>query len=84
MRVLLEGLNPHHHPPTPPPPAGRYGVPPYWTLGFHLSRFGHWDLSHLQAARGRTADAAVPHDALWGDIEVMGGPGLSFTINQEL
>ena len=59
---------------------GRYPMPPYWSLGFHLCRYGYNTLENMQAAVDRTAEYNIPHDAQWGDIDVMDHE-LDFTIN---
>jgi alpha-glucosidase (family GH31 glycosyl hydrolase) len=61
---------------------GRYPLPPYWSLGFHLSRWGYDTLENMQATVERNAAYDIPHDAQWGDIDIM-ERALDFTISEE-
>ncbi|XP_023324355.1 sucrase-isomaltase, intestinal [Eurytemora carolleeae] len=60
--------------------VGRYYVPPYWSLGFQLCRWGYNTLDNMKAAWQRTRDAGIPFDVQWGDIDYM-DRSLDFTIN---
>ena len=60
--------------------VGRYYIPPYWALGFHLCRWGYNSLDNMKAAWQRTRDAGIPFDVQWGDIDYM-DRRLDFTIN---
>ena len=62
--------------------VGRYALPPYWSLGFHLCRYGYNTLENMQAAVDRTSQYAIPHDAQWGDIDIM-DRALDFTVDEE-
>ena len=46
-------------------------MPPYWSLGFHLSRWGYHNVSHASHTLQRNAAAGVPVDVLWLDIDYM-------------
>ena len=35
-------------------------LPPYWSLGFHLSRYGYLDTSDMRAAVDRTLENNIP------------------------
>lgn len=35
-------------------------MPPYWALGFHLSRYGYDTLDNMRAAVDRTKAAGIP------------------------
>eukprot|EP00094_Tigriopus_californicus_P007397 TCALIF_07120-PA protein Name:"Similar to MGAM Maltase-glucoamylase, intestinal (Homo sapiens)" AED:0.12 eAED:0.12 QI:64/0.83/0.61/1/0.83/0.76/13/81/845 len=61
---------------------GRYALPPYWSLGFHLCRYGYDSLDNMKAAVDRTAQYGIPHDAQWGDIDIM-ERSLDFTVSQD-
>ena len=36
-------------------------MPPYWSLGFQLCRYGYNHIDNMKAAVKRTADAGIPH-----------------------
>ena len=61
---------------------GRYHMPPYWSLGFHLCRYGYNSLENMQAAVDRTTQYGIPHDAQWGDIDIMDRE-LDFTVSPD-
>ena len=61
---------------------GRAPLPPYWSLGFHLCRYGYNSLEAMQAAVNRTRAAEIPQDAQWGDIDIM-RRSLDFTVDNE-
>ena len=46
-------------------------MPPYWGLGFQISRWGFRDLDHVKAVVDRTVAAGIPLDAVYGDIDYM-------------
>ena len=50
---------------------GRMPLPAYWTLGFHLCRWGYNNFENMEAAYQRTLAAGIPQDAQWGDIDVL-------------
>ncbi|CAG0890498.1 unnamed protein product [Darwinula stevensoni] len=50
---------------------GRPFLPPYWSLGFQLSRWGFRTLDDLKAAVGRTQNANIPLDIVYADIDYM-------------
>ena len=62
--------------------VGRYYIPPYWSLGFHLCRWGYNSLDNMKAAWQRTRDAEIPFDVQWGDIDYM-DRRLDFTVDQD-
>ncbi|XP_062523496.1 lysosomal alpha-glucosidase-like [Corticium candelabrum] len=51
--------------------VGRPHMPPYWALGFHLSRYGYNSLNATAAAVKRMIDADIPQDVQWNDIDAM-------------
>lgn len=44
-------------------------MPPLWSLGFHLCRFGYKSTAHLNATLRRNQAAGVPVDVQWVDID---------------
>lgn len=56
-------------------------MPPYWALGFHLSRYGYNTLDGMQAAVDRTRAAGIPQDVQHGDIDYF-ERNLDFTYDQ--
>ena len=61
---------------------GRYEVPPYWSLGFHLCRYGYNELETMQGTVDRMREDDIPQDSQWADIDVM-DVSLDFTIDEE-
>jgi len=61
---------------------GRFYIPPYWALGYHLCRWGYNSLENMQAAFQRTVDLGIPLDAQWGDIDIM-ERSLDFTVDPD-
>ena len=53
--------------------VGRPFIPPYWSLGFHLSKYGYDNLTNMEAAVNRTIDAEIPLDVVYADIDTMDG-----------
>lgn len=43
----------------------------YWTLGFHLCRWGYNNWTQLQEVVDRFADFNIPLDTIWTDIDYM-------------
>ena len=60
---------------------GRPAIPPYWALGFQLSKWGYNDLATMQATYQRNVDAGIPLDVIYGDIDYM-ERFLDFTVDQ--
>ncbi|XP_061414169.1 sucrase-isomaltase, intestinal-like [Lethenteron reissneri] len=51
--------------------VGRPFLPPYWSLGFQLSRWGYGSLGAVKAAVDRLSQHDIPHDVQYGDIDYM-------------
>ncbi|UJR17013.1 hypothetical protein I4U23_003911 [Adineta vaga] len=50
---------------------GKPTIPPYWSLGFHLCRYGYNSIDNLRAVIKRMNDAQFPYDVQWTDIDAM-------------
>ncbi|CAH1264817.1 MGAM [Branchiostoma lanceolatum] len=50
---------------------GRPFMPPYWSLGFQLSRYGYNSLATLRRTIDQIRDYDIPHDVQFGDIDYM-------------
>ena len=42
--------------------VGRFPLPPYWSLGFHLCRYGYLTLDNMVAAVERTRQFSIPQE----------------------
>ncbi|XP_064607330.1 maltase-glucoamylase-like [Liolophura sinensis] len=51
--------------------VGRPLMPPYWALGFQLSRWGYNTVDNMKAAHDRMVAAKIPYDVQFGDIDYM-------------
>lgn len=60
--------------------VGRPFLPPYWALGFQLSRYGHESLERLKAVLERNRNAGFPVDVQHLDIDYM-DEAAPFTVN---
>ncbi|XP_046829832.1 lysosomal alpha-glucosidase-like [Vespa crabro] len=51
--------------------VGKPFLPPYWSLGFHLCRFGYGSLEKTKEVWNRTIQAGIPFDTQWNDLDYM-------------
>lgn len=62
--------------------VGRSILPPYWSLGFQLSRWDYSNLTHMKMIHQRNRDAGVPLDVLYADIDYMDAEKV-FTVDMD-
>ncbi|XP_011686550.1 PREDICTED: lysosomal alpha-glucosidase-like isoform X1 [Wasmannia auropunctata] len=62
--------------------VGKPFMPPYWSLGFHLCRFGYGSLENTKAVWNRTRAAGIPFDTQWNDLDYM-DKNNDFTYNKQ-
>ncbi|CAG0882617.1 unnamed protein product [Darwinula stevensoni] len=60
---------------------GRPFMPPYWSLGFHLCRYGWKTISDTKKAWMQNRDAGIPLDVMWNDLDYM-DDSKDFTYNK--
>ncbi|CAF3499233.1 unnamed protein product [Rotaria sp. Silwood1] len=61
---------------------GKPIMPPFWSLGFHLCRYGYNTIENLLATIQRMHDADFPYDVQWTDIDAMSSY-LDFTYDEK-
>lgn len=60
--------------------VGRSFMPPYWSLGFHLCRWGYLTANRTLDVVKRMRAREIPQDTQWNDIDYMSSH-LDFTYN---
>lgn len=61
---------------------GKPIMPPYWSLGFHLCRYGYNTIDNLIDVIRKMDAADFPYDVQWTDIDVMSS-GLDYTYDEK-
>ncbi|GIY52234.1 hypothetical protein CDAR_606791 [Caerostris darwini] len=51
--------------------VGRTFMPPYWSLGFHLCRYGYSSVNDTRETMQRNLNVGIPLDVQWNDIDYM-------------
>lgn len=62
--------------------VGKPFLPPYWSLGFHLCRYGYGSLEKTKEVWNRTIAAGIPFDTQWNDLDYM-DKNNDFTYNSD-
>ncbi|KAH9502341.1 hypothetical protein Btru_073501 [Bulinus truncatus] len=53
--------------------VGKTYFPPFWSLGFHLCKWGYATADELKKVIARNRNASIPYDIQWTDIDYMDG-----------
>ncbi|XP_046571388.1 lysosomal alpha-glucosidase-like [Haliotis rubra] len=51
--------------------VGRPFLPPFWSLGFHMCKYGYNNAAELKKVIARNRAAKMPYDVQWNDIDYM-------------
>jgi len=57
-------------------------IPPFWSLGYHQSRWGYENITVIQDVIKNFKDKDIPLDTIWNDMDYYGLNG-SFTFNTQ-
>ena len=61
---------------------GHTPLPPLWSFGYQLCRYGYKNTAHVKAVYDRTIEAGIPLDVKWVDIDYMKNHN-DFTVDEE-
>ena len=50
---------------------GGWMMPPFWSLGFHQSRWGYNDIDSIESMLGKYEKEKIPLDTFWLDLDYM-------------
>ncbi|CAN7939279.1 unnamed protein product [Ixodes hexagonus] len=79
---LFVGDNPTHVAQLYSDLIGRPFMPPYWALGFQLSKYGYESFKQLRRVISRNREARIPMDVQYLDIDYMDN-SKAFTVSNE-
>lgn len=51
--------------------SGGATIPPFWSLGFHQSRWGYQNITYLTEVIENYKKYNIPLDGIWSDIDYM-------------
>ena len=57
-------------------------VPPFWSLGYHQSRWGYRDFEMVKATVRQFNEHKIPLDTMWSDLDYMQDKAI-FTIDHD-
>lgn len=62
---------------------GKPMIPPFWSLGFHIARYGYNNSEEFQKVIKRNQDINIPYDVQWTDIDALADYHNIFTYDKE-
>lgn len=62
---------------------GKPKIPPFWSLGFHIARYGYNNSEELKKVIKRNQDIGIPYDVQWTDIDALADYHNIFTYDKD-